>query len=117
MLKFSANISMMWTEITNPIDRIKAAKDAGFDAVELIFIYDLSLDDLISETERSSVAWSVVNIAVGEGVKMGPLVGATPGKESAFRENLSEAKRYCKALKPAALVVPAYTPPQGISKQ
>ena len=117
MLKFSANISMMWTEITNPIDRIKAAKNAGFNAVELIFIYDLSLEELIAETERSSVAWSVVNIAVGEGIKMGPLVAAAPGKESAFRENLEASIRYCKKLKPEALVIPAYTPPDGVSKK
>ena len=116
MLKFSANITMMWTEIENPIDRIKAAKDFGFGAVDLIFIYDLSLDKLVAETERAEIAWSVVNIAVGEGIKMGPLVAAAPGKEKAFRENLSEAIRYCKKLKPSALVIPAYTPPEGISK-
>jgi hydroxypyruvate isomerase len=116
MLKFSANITMMFNEISDPIERIKAAKEAGFNAVEFIFIYDMSLDQLIEATEENEVDWSVINIAVGEGVKMGPLVAAAPGKEKAFRENLTVAKNYCVSLNPSALVVPAYTPPDGVSK-
>jgi hydroxypyruvate isomerase len=117
MLKFSANITMMFNEISDPIERIKSAKEAGFDAVEFIFIYGMSLDQLIEATQASEVNWSVINIAVGEGVKMGPLVAAAPGKEKAFRENLTVAKHYCAALKPSALVVPAYTPPEDVSKK
>ena len=117
MLKFSANLTMMFTETKDPIERIKAAKGAGFNAVEFIFIYDMSIDKLVKATEENAIEWSVINIAVGEGVKMGPLVAAAPGKEKAFRENLTVAKDYCSALKPSALVVPAYTPPDGISKE
>ena len=116
MLKFSANIGMMFAEIENPVERIQAAKDAGFEAVELLFVYDIPVEDLAAETERTGISWSVVNIAVGEGVQIGPLVVAAPGKEAAFRENLAAAKKYCAALKPTALVVPAYTPPEGVSK-
>tara|TARA_B100000315_G_scaffold246633_1_gene274174 strand:+ start:1558 stop:2337 length:780 start_codon:yes stop_codon:yes gene_type:complete len=116
MLKFSANIGMMFNEIENPVARIQAAKDAGFEAVELLFVYDIPVEDLIAETERTGLSWSVVNIAVGEGIQMGPLVAAAPGKEEAFRENLAAAKKYCAALNPAAFVVPAYTPPDGVSK-
>ena len=117
MLKFSANITMMFNEITDPIERITAAKKAGFNAVEFIFIYDMPIASLVAATEKNEVDWSVVNIAVGEGVKMGPLVAAAPGKERAFRENLAAAKDYCVALKPSALVVPAYTPPDDVSKK
>jgi hydroxypyruvate isomerase len=117
MLKFSANIGMMFNEIKNPVERIQAAKQAGFDAVELLFIYDIPVEELAAETERTGISWSVVNIAVGEGVKMGPLVAAAPGKEAAFRENLAAAKKYCTALRPHALVVPAYTPPDGVTKK
>ena len=117
MLKFSANLTMMFAETKDPIERIKIAKRTGFNAVEFIFIYDMEIDKLVEATEKNEVDWSVINIAVGEGVKMGPLVAAAPGKEKAFRENLTVAKHYCTALKPSALVVPAYTPPEGISKE
>ena len=117
MLKFSANLTMMFTETKDPIERIKLAKQMGFNAVEFIFIYDMPIEQLVEATEENQVNWSVVNIAVGEGVKMGPLVAAAPGKQEAFRENLAVAKDYCSALNPSALVVPAYTPPDGISKK
>ena len=117
MLKFSANLTMMFTETKDPIERIKLAKQMGFNAVEFIFIYDMPIEQLVEATEENEVNWSVVNIAVGEGVKMGPLVAAAPGKQEAFRENLAVAKDYCSALNPSALVVPAYTPPDGISKK
>jgi hydroxypyruvate isomerase len=117
MLKFSANITMMFNEIENVVERIQAAKNAGFKAVELIFVYDIPLENLTDETERTGISWSVVNIAVGEGVTMGPLVAAAPGKEAAFRDNLAASKKYCIALNPTALVVPAYTPPDGVSKK
>ena len=116
MLKFSANIGMMFNEIEDPVARIQAAQDAGFAAVELLFVYDIPVEDLVAETERTGILWSVVNIAVGEGIQMGPLVAAAPGKEAAFRENLAAAKKYGAALKPTGLVVPAYTPPDGVSK-
>lgn len=107
----------MFTETKNPIERIKLAKQMGFNAVEFIFIYDMPIEQLVEATEENEVDWSVVNIAVGEGIKMGPLVAAAPGKQKAFRENLAVAKDYCSALNPSALVVPAYTPPDGISKK
>lgn len=116
MLKFSANVSMMFSEYEDPIARIQPAKDAGFGAVEYLFVYDMSLDDMAREQERTGMAWSVINIAVGEGVKHGPLVAAAPGKQDAWRENVAAALPYCQALKPAGLVIPAYTPPDGVSK-
>lgn len=116
MLKFSANLTMMFTEIANPLDRIKAAADAGFGAVEFIFVYDMPVDDLAEAIEKAGVESSIVNIAVGEGVAMGPLVAAAPGKEAAFKENLDAAKIYCERLQPVGLVVPAFTPPKGVDR-
>ena len=116
MLKFSANISMMFGEEEDPIKRMQPAKEAGFGAVEYLFVYDMSLDDMARESDRVGVEWSVINIAVGEGVKPGPLVAAAPGKEKAWRENVAAALTYCETLKPSALVIPAYSPPEGVSK-
>jgi hydroxypyruvate isomerase len=116
MLKFSANLTMMFNENGDPVARIADAADAGFGAVEYIFIYDMDAGQIRRAMDAAQVEMSVVNIAVGEGVKMGPLVAAAPGKRQAFLENLEAAKEYCAALSPAGLVVPAYTPPDGVSK-
>ena len=116
MPKFSANLTMMFTENDDPVARIGDAADAGFGAVEYIFIYDLDAKAIGRAMEAAGVAMSVINIAVGEGVKMGPLVAAAPGQRAAVLENLEAAKGYCGALRPTGLVVPAYTPPDGVSK-
>ena len=97
MLKFSANLSMMFTETEDAIGRMKPAAEAGFEGVEYLFVYDMDLERMKGEAERLGLGWSVVNIAVGEGVKPGPQVAAAPGKEAAFRENLAAAKKYCAA--------------------
>ena len=116
MLKFSANLTMMFTNIPDPLDRIQAAADAGFGAVEYIFVYDMPVDELGAAIDRAGVETSIVNIAVGEGVAMGPLVAAAPGKQEAFKENLDAAKTYCQRLRPVGLVVPAFTPPKGVER-
>ena len=89
MLKFSANVSMMFTEEPDPLKRINLAKDAGFGAAEFLFVYDMDVDDLAAAYDNSGMDCSVINVAVGEGIKMGPLVAAAPGKEAAWRENVA----------------------------
>jgi hydroxypyruvate isomerase len=116
MLKFAANLSMMFTEEKDPVARIRKAAEAGFGAVEYMFIYDLPADRLRREKDRVGVEWSVVNIPVAEGVKYGPAAAATPGHEAAFRENVAVALEYCRALDPAGLVIPAYPPAKGVSR-
>ncbi len=116
-LKFSANLTMMFTEVDDRIARIGEAAEAGFGACEYIFIYDLPVDDIRREMDRTGLEMSVINIAVGEGVQMGDLVAAVPGKEDKFRENVDAAVKYCAALRPTAMVIPAYRPPEGISRE
>ena len=89
MLKFSANLGMMFCEEEDPIKRMELAKTSGFGAVEYLFVYDMSLEILKSESSRLGLGWSVVNIALGEGIKHGPLVAATPGKEESRKENVA----------------------------
>ncbi len=116
MLKFSANISLMFQEYENPLDRIEPAKDAGFGAVEFMFVYDLPVDEMARRVDAAELGTSIINIALGEGVTMGPLIGAAPGKEDKWRENVAAAIPYCQALKPEGLVIPAFTPPESVSK-
>ncbi len=40
MPRFSANISLLFTEL-DPLDRVAAARDAGFEGIEIQFPYDL----------------------------------------------------------------------------
>ena len=116
MLKFSANVSMMFTEEPDPLKRISRAKEAGFGAAEFLFVYDIDVDAMAEEFERTDMKCSVINVAVGEGIKMGPLVAAAPGKEHAWKENVIAAVPYCKAMQPAGFVIPANTIPEGVDR-
>jgi len=116
MLKFSANISMMFTEEPDPLKRITLAKEAGFGAAEFLFVYDMDVATMAAEYERTGMDCSVINVAVGEGIQMGPLVAAAPGKEAAWKENVAAAVPYCKAIQPTAFVIPANTIPDGVDR-
>ncbi len=75
MLRFSANISMLFRE--RPLlDRFAAARDAGFPAVEIQFPYDTPVDDLIAAKERAGVSIAVFNIPVGDMLSGGPGLAA-----------------------------------------
>ena len=52
MLKLSANISLLFNELPL-LDRIKAASDAGFSAIELHFPYDTPIEDLLKTIEKN----------------------------------------------------------------
>lgn len=115
MPRFAADLSLMFTEV-EPIARIQAALDAGFEAVEMQFVYDLPLAEMERETVRTGVTWNILNIAVGAGVTMGPLVAAAPGMKAEFRANLEAAVAYAEATRPENFVIPAYRPPDGVDR-
>jgi hydroxypyruvate isomerase len=115
MPRFAANLTTMFTE-HDPLDRIQAARDAGFAGVEYQIIYELDPDALARETDKAGVGWSVVNFATGPNLEHGPLVAATPGAEAEWDRSIDAAKRYVEAIRPAAVVLPAFVPPDGIDK-
>ena len=115
MPKFSANLTMMFTENDDPVARIGDAADAGFGAVEYIFIYDLDAKAIGRAMEAAGVAMSVINIAVGEGVKMGPLVAAAPGKRAAIAPAIAACTAAISAL--ASITMHLSGPWRAISKK
>ena len=46
MPKFAANLTFLFTELAF-LDRFKAARDAGFHAVEFMFPYDYKKEELV----------------------------------------------------------------------
>ena len=54
MLKFTANLSLLFTEV-ELTNRFKAAKQKGFDAVEIQFPYNLSAETLKNTLEEEQL--------------------------------------------------------------
>lgn len=115
MPRFSANISMLFTELS-PLDRVTAARDAGFGGFEMQFPYDLDLDLLVKVKERTGLGVSVINVPVGDMLEGGPGLACIPGREAAFRDAVRLARRYAEALKPANVNVLAGCPPPNADR-
>lgn len=97
-LKFSANISWLFTELPDFTQRVYAAASAGFQAVEAAWPYDIDLQDLQRAREAAGVEVVLINTPPGN-VQSGDLgLGAVPGKEEDFRQGLDLAIKYAKAL-------------------
>lgn len=110
MPRFSANISMLYTERA-PLDRPRAAADAGFGAVEIQFPYDIPADAWARAIDAAGVGVSVINLPVGDMLDGGPGLAAMPGREDDFRAAVDQSLPYAEALRPRNVNVLAGFPP------
>jgi hydroxypyruvate isomerase len=113
--RFSANISLLFAD--RPVlERIGAARAAGFAAVEIQDLYDLRLADVIAATERAGVAWALFNVPIGDMRNGGPGFAAVPGREGEFRAAVDQARRVAEVLRPHAVNVMAGFPPPAVKR-
>lgn len=117
-LRFSANISFMFTE--RPfLERFGAAAAAGFEAVECHFPYDHTLDDLRHALRESGLELNGLNTAPGD-VGAGEWGrAALPGREADFAADFEQALHYAHALGASTIhvmsgVVEAASRPQAL---
>ncbi|XP_056133118.1 putative hydroxypyruvate isomerase [Lampris incognitus] len=97
-LKFSANISWLFTELPDFTQRIYAAAAAGFQAVEAAWLYDTEIPELRRAREATGLEVVLINTPSGD-VKAGDLgLGAVPGREAEFKRGLDLAVQYARAL-------------------
>ena len=116
MPAFSANISMLFCE-HDFLDRFAAARDAGFEAVEMQFPYQMQPDDIAGARERAGIGFVVFNMPVGDMAKGGPGLAAMPGREDLFRDAVAVARRYAEALEPININVLTGYPPADIGRE
>ncbi|MDE0060743.1 MAG: TIM barrel protein [Defluviicoccus sp.] len=109
MLRFAANISMLFAE-RDWLDRPAAAAAAGFEAIEIQFPYDRPAEDWRRAIEAAGLAVSVLNLPVGDMLTGGPGLAATPGREAEFRRAVETARGVAAALRPGNVNVLAGYP-------
>ncbi|MCH8110960.1 MAG: TIM barrel protein [Proteobacteria bacterium] len=115
MPRFSANISMMFLE-HDPLDRVQAVRDAGFEGVEIQFPYDIPATDWVTAKERAGVEFAVINLPAGDLAAGGPGLAAMPGRETEFRDGVKRAKDYAALLRPRNVNVLAGWPPKNLGR-
>ena len=85
MPRFSANISMMFTEVPLP-ERFEAAARAGFKAVEIQFPYAFDRSLLAERAQAAGVEVVLMNFTAGNFDKGDRGIGCLPSRVSEFRD-------------------------------
>jgi hydroxypyruvate isomerase len=102
VLKFSANLSLLFTEL--PLaERFAAAKQAGFDAVEVQFPYELSAQDIAERLRESGAKLVLFNVPAGDLLEGGEGLAAVPERREAFYQAVEQARQYVRLLRPRAI--------------
>ncbi len=98
MTRFSANLGFLWTDRPLP-DAIRAAKAAGFDAVECHWPYDVPVDDMRVALADTGLDMLGLNTRRGDVAAGDNGLSAIPGREQEARAAIDEAIDYAAAIK------------------
>ncbi len=93
MPRFAANLSMMFTEWAF-LDRFKAAGDAGFAAVEFLFPYEYSPEQVGLALAGAELEQALFNLPPGDWEKGERGMASIPGREAEFRAGIETALAY-----------------------
>jgi hydroxypyruvate isomerase len=98
MPRFAANLSMMFTEY-DFLDRFAAAADVGFKAVEYLFPYEYSAEELARRLELAGLEQALFNLPPGDWTKAERGLAALPGREADFAQAVDRALAYARVLR------------------
>jgi 2-dehydrotetronate isomerase len=96
MPRFAANLSMMFNEVPF-LDRFDAAAKAGFTAVEFLFPYEHSPDDVGARLHRSGLTQALFNLFPGDWNKGERGFAALPDRFADVQASVMQALPYAKA--------------------
>lgn len=96
-MRFSANLGFLWAD--RPLaDAIRAAKSAGFDAVECHWPFDQPVEDVKAALAETGLAMLGLNTRRGDTAKGDGGLAALPGRETEARAAIDEALAYATAI-------------------
>jgi len=96
MVKLAANLSMLFTELPF-LDRFAAAADAGFGAVEFLFPYEHSPDEIVRALRTNRLELALFNLPAGDWAGGMRGLAALPGREAECRAGAALALDYARA--------------------
>ena len=105
-MKFSANLGFLWADRPLPA-AIRAAKAAGFDAVECHWPYDTPAADTAAALQETGLAMLGLNTRRGDTAIGENGLSALPGREADARAAIDQALGYAKATGTGAVHVMA----------
>jgi hydroxypyruvate isomerase len=96
MPKFAANLSMMFTE-WGFLDRFGAAADAGFAAVEFLFPYEFTADEIAAQLRRYGLTLAVFNLPAGDWAAGERGMACMPARFGEVKTAIATALEYAAA--------------------
>lgn len=90
MPRFAANLSMLWQEL-EPLERFRAARDAGFRYVEMLFPHQLDADRLAGTLRELGLEMVLFDPAPGDWAAGERGLLCIPGREEDFLQTVREA--------------------------
>lgn len=106
MPRFAANISFLFTELPF-LDRVRAAAEAGFGAVECHYPYDTPAAELLAALTVADMPMLGINTRNGVGAAKDAGVAAVPGREAEALARLCQAIDYAHRIGGRAVHVTA----------
>jgi hydroxypyruvate isomerase len=97
MLFFSANISMLFTEI-DFLERFAQASKAGFRAVECQFPYNFAADVLADRLRHHGLSQVLLNLPAGDWANGDRGIACLPDRVGEFQDGVERAIEYATAL-------------------
>ncbi|TCL00622.1 hydroxypyruvate isomerase [Shimia isoporae] len=97
MPKFAANLTMLFKELPE-LERFDAAAEAGFEAVEVLFPYDMQASDILTSLSRNKLSLELINCPPPNYTGGPRGYAAIPGGEERFRHDFKRTLRYANAL-------------------
>ena len=97
MTQFSANLGFLWNDLSLP-DAIRAAKAAGFDAVECHWPYEVSAEEVKAALDETGLQMLGLNTRRGDVAGGENGLSALVGRENDARAAIDEALEYAKAI-------------------
>ena len=113
MPKFSANLSMLFTEHAF-LDRFEPAAKAGFKAVEFLFPYAFSAADIKARLDRHGLQLVLHNLPAGDWEAGERGIACHPNRVEEFRAGVASAIAYATALGVRQLNCLAGKAPAGV---
>lgn len=115
MLKFSANLTMLFTELPF-IDRFEAAAKAGFKAVEFWFPYEHTVQEIKEKLDRYNLACVLFNLPPGDFNAGERGIACLPGREMEFRASVDKCLEYATILGTPRVHAMAGRMPEGADR-
>jgi hydroxypyruvate isomerase len=97
MLRFAANLSMMYNEHAF-LDRFAAAARDGFKAVEYLFPYDFPADAIRARLDEHGLTQALFNAPPGDWAAGERGIASLPDREDEFKHAIDTALAYARVI-------------------